>query len=76
MNMAPATAPEFLVFMSVTPALELYFFVAPAPCSGFCSLSHINIFNVLMCFKLNGNELIQVLKTNKIYQTFLSNLIW
>jgi len=31
MNMAPAPAPVFLVFMSVSPAPELSFFMALAP---------------------------------------------
>jgi len=31
MNIEPAATPEILVFMSVAPALEPSFFMAPAP---------------------------------------------
>jgi len=52
MNVAPAPAPELLLFMSETPAPELSFFMAPAPASfRFRTL----IFSIVfLCLKLNG----------------------
>jgi len=50
MNVAPA--PELLVFMTVAPDSGALFFHGSS--SGFCSFSHINIFNFLVCHKLNG----------------------
>jgi len=43
--------------------------------SGFRSFSRINIFIVLVCLNMNGNESSQVQKTKRMYQTLLSNFI-
>jgi len=78
MKMPPAPAQKILVFMSVTPAPEIFFFTALAPGVAPASVHfHILIFSiVLVCLKLKmENESYQALKPNRIYQTFLSNLI-
>jgi len=50
MNKAPA--PELLVFMSVAPDSELFFFMAPDPAP---VRFHTLIFSIaLLCLKLNG----------------------
>jgi len=68
--MSVAPAPELLVFMSVAP--ELSFFMAPVPAPA----SHIDISNVLRASSWMENELNHVNNTERIYQTFLTNLIW
>jgi len=69
------------------PAQELFFHEQGSssgalffhgPGSDFCSFSHIDILIILSRYASSWmeNELNQVHKTTRIYQTFMSNLIW
>jgi len=78
MKMAPAPAPELLVFVSVVPAPKLSFFKAwiRLQLRRLFVVTHYYFQLSLVCFKVNEILSYQVHKTKRIYQTFLSNLIW
>jgi len=52
MKVAPAPAPELLVFMTVAPALS--FFIVPDPVPASVRFHALILSIVLVCLKLNG----------------------